>query len=92
MTTDRKDKPKVDKPADHFDKPEDVAKDSSLSATQKKDALDTWEQDARQLLTASNEGMAAPDEGVKPKATPSLDDVVKAKDEIGETPNPKSSH
>jgi hypothetical protein len=39
-----------------------------LSLEEKKKALDTWEQDARQLVTASNEGMegeaAGPDRDV----------------------------
>ena len=42
---------KVEKPAQHFEKPKDVVKDQQLSAREKVDALDTWEQDARQLLT-----------------------------------------
>ena len=41
----------------HFDKPKDVVKDKDLFTHEKKDALDTWEQDARQLLIASNEGI-----------------------------------
>lgn len=44
--------PRVGKPAERF-----VVKDEDLSTREKKDALDTWEQDARQLLVASDEGM-----------------------------------
>jgi hypothetical protein len=84
--------PKVDKPAEHFEKPKDVVKDQALSVEEKKDALDAWEQDARQLLTASNEGMAGAEEGLKRKDSHRLDEVVKAKDKIGETPNPKPAH
>ncbi len=83
---------KVEKPAEHFDKPKDVVKDRNLSTSEKKDALDTWEQDARQLLTASNEGMAGAEEGLEPKENNRLDEVVKAKQTIGETSNPKSAH
>jgi len=36
-----------------------------LTPAEKKKALDIWEQDARQLITASNEGMAAPKEGLR---------------------------
>jgi hypothetical protein len=84
--------PKVDKPAEHFKRPKDVSKDDKLSEQEKKSALDTWEQDARQLLTASNEGMPGPEEGVKRNDTPRLDEVVKAKEKMGETPNSKPSH
>src|SRR5262245_26975284 len=48
---------KVHNPLVEFDKPSDVVKDTSLTQAEKKQALDTLEQDARQLLTASNEGM-----------------------------------
>ena len=46
--------PKIDKieqPETHFQSPTDVVKDSKLSHEDKKKTLDTWEQDARQLLT-----------------------------------------
>lgn len=84
--------PKVDQRAEHFERPKDVVKDERLSEQDKKSALDTWEQDARQLLTASNEGMPGPAEGVERADTHRLDDVVKAKEKMGETPNPKPSH
>lgn len=87
-----KNDPKIDKPAENYEKPKDVVKDKSLTIPEKKEALDTWEQDARQLLTASNEGMPGPEEGVEPKDSHRLDEVVKAKDKIGETPNPKPAH
>ena len=80
---------KVEKPAEHFEKPKDVVKDQDLTSREKVDALDTWEQDARQLLTASNEGMLGAEEGLEPKDDNRLDEVVKAKQKIGETPNPK---
>jgi hypothetical protein len=47
--------PKVENPATHFDKPTDVVRDKTLSADEIRKALNTWDQDARQLLTASNE-------------------------------------
>ena len=49
---------KVQKPSTCFDEPQDVLVDSSLSKAQKVEALDTLEQDARQLAEASSEGMA----------------------------------
>ena len=55
---------KIEQPETHLQSPTDVVKDSKLSHEDKKDALNTWEQDARQLLTASNEGMPGSEEGL----------------------------
>ncbi|MEO3474437.1 hypothetical protein AAFN86_21405 [Roseomonas sp. CAU 1739] len=72
-------KTKVEKPATYFQSPSDVVSDARLSATQKRKALDTLEQDARQLADASAEGMA----GGEPT---NLHDVLQAKAEFcGET-------
>ena len=83
---------KRDHPEDHFDTPAAITKDSSLSPSEKKEALDTWEQDARQLLTASNEGMAGNKEGSSPDAAPKLGRVVREKIKMGEKPKHKPSH
>ena len=85
-------KNKIVKPEAHFDKPKDVVKDDALSHEEKKKALDTWEQDERQLLTASNEGMPGSDEGQQRKKANRLDKIVQAKDQIGEKPQHKPSH
>ena len=45
---------KVENPANNFENPSAVVKDKDLPLKEKKKALNTWEQDARQLLTASN--------------------------------------
>ena len=45
-------------PAAHFPSPADVAGDARLSPRQKRAALATWEQDARQLAVATEEGMS----------------------------------
>jgi hypothetical protein len=66
---------KVQKPATHFDEPHEVVADPSLSKPQKVKALDTLEQDARQLSEASAEGMAG---GERTK----LHEVLKAKDKL----------
>ena len=58
MTEQAKIDDKVQKPAAHFDQPHEVVVDPSLSKPQKVKALDTLEQDARQLSEASAEGMA----------------------------------
>jgi hypothetical protein len=83
---------RVDNPETHYDKPADIAADKKLSPDEKSKALNNWEQDARQLLTASNEGMAGSAEGLEPDDHHRLGEVVRAKAEIGEKPKPKPSH
>ena len=83
--------PKVENPATHFDKPKDVVHDKTLSANEKKEALNTWEQDSQQLLTASNEGMPGSEEGLQPDEHNRLSEVVRAKASIGEKPKHKPS-
>jgi hypothetical protein len=87
-----KDSSKVKNPAVAFAKPLDVVKDSTLSKTEKAEALDTWEQDARQLMTASNEGMPGPQEGLDPDDHHNMGQVLRAKEKIGRTPNYKPAH
>jgi len=55
---------KIKHPATHYKTPENILEDKELSSEEKKEALNTWEQDARQLLSASNEGMPGSEEGV----------------------------
>ena len=82
----------VNNPETHYDKPADIAADNKLSPEEKSKALNTWEQDARQLLTASNEGMAGSAEGLEPSDHHRLGEVVRAKAKIGERPKQKPSH
>jgi hypothetical protein len=79
---------KIHNPQAEFDKPSDVVKDSRLSITEKKKALENLEQDAHQLMTASNEGMAPENDHVA-EHEPKLDEVVKAQQRIGEKPQHK---
>ncbi len=58
MNEDRTTRAKVAKPHAHFEEPADIVIDPALSKDQKKKALDSVEQDARQLLDASSEGMS----------------------------------
>jgi hypothetical protein len=83
---------KIESPQDSFDHPSDIVKDRQLSSEEKRDALDTWEQDAHQLLTASNEGMSGSEEGIEPKDDHRLGEVVRAKAKIGVKPQRKASH
>jgi hypothetical protein len=82
---------KVANPSTEFEMPKDLIKDSDLSHADKRRALDTWEQDARQLMTASNEGMPGKEEGLETIKNNPLDEVVQAKDKIGEKPADKPS-
>ena len=88
---DKKAKDKVENPNAQFKKPKEVVQDKALSHEEKKKALDTWEQDERQLLTASNEGMPASDEGLQSRDDNRLDEVVRAKEKIGAKPKHKPS-
>ena len=86
-------KDKVEKPEVHFVKPKEVINDKALSGhDEKKNALNTWEQDERQLLTASNEGMSGSDEGLRSIYDNRLGEVLRAKGTIGEKPKHKPSH
>jgi hypothetical protein len=82
---------KIHNPLAEFDTPSDVVKDSELSPTEKKKALENLEQDAHQLMTASNEGMAPENDHVA-EHEPKLDEVVKAQQRIGEKQQHKPAH
>jgi hypothetical protein len=85
--TEEKDK-KIHNPQAELGKPSDVVNDPELSKTDKKKALENLEQDAHQLMTASNEGMAPENDEVL-KHEPKLEEVVKAQRRIGEKPQNK---
>src|SRR6266566_4101326 len=72
-------KAKLEKPANYYKSPDDITKDADLSPDEKRQALNTWEQDARQMLTASNEGMEGDEEGLDQRDTHRLGEVVRAK-------------
>jgi hypothetical protein len=80
---------KLEHPAEHYASPRDIVEDETLSDDEKEKALDTWEQDARQMLTASNEGMPGSAEGQKPSDRPRLAEVLRAKEAIGAKPKRK---
>lgn len=84
-------KERVENPKAHFAEPKDVIQDDTLSLSEKKNALYAWEQDERQLLTASNEGMSGSDEGFRSENDNRLGDVILAEETIGEKPTDKPS-
>jgi hypothetical protein len=92
MADSLKAKDKVENPEAHFDKPKEIVQDKALSHNEKKKALNTWEQDERQLLTASNEGMPGSEEGLTSDDDNRFGEVVRSKEKIGEKPTHKPSH
>ena len=83
---------KVHNPATEFEKPSDVVYGRKLSSEEKRKALDNWEQDARQLMTASSEGMPGSEEGLDPDDHHRIAEVVRAKQAIGDKPKHKPAH
>ena len=73
---------KIACPKSHYPSPNDIAKDHTLSQQEKTGALNTWEQDARQLLTASDEGMAGGKEGRHQNDHYRLGEISRAKTKI----------
>jgi hypothetical protein len=92
MTGSEKKTQKIEHPEAHYRTPEDISNDMTLSPEEKKKALNTWEQDAHQLLTASGEGMPGSKEGIRPNDHHRLGEVVRAKEKIGIKPKHKPSH
>ncbi len=70
---------KIQHPQAHYGTPDKLIKDQDLSPEEKKTALNVWEQDARQMLTASNEGMQGSKEGVSRSDHHQLGQVERAK-------------
>ena len=48
----------VASPTSHFEKPADILANPDLTDVQKKKILDAWEEDARRLSVATEEGMS----------------------------------
>src|SRR5260221_12034724 len=84
-------KGKVEKPATHYKSPDDIVKDKDLSPAEKRQALNTWEEDARQMLTASNEGMEGDQEGLDRRDSHRLGEGGRAKEKNGAKPKDKQS-
>jgi len=82
---------KVERPQLHYATPDQLIDDRALSLEDKINALKIWEQDARQMLTASNEGMPGSDEGIDPANHHMLDQVKRARDKLRRASKPTSS-
>jgi|GEM_PF-1490197 len=70
---------KIEHPQSQYATPDELIDDRDLSFAEKIDALNIWEQDARQMLTASNEGMPGSEEGIDPSNHHMLGQVERAK-------------
>jgi hypothetical protein len=70
---------KIEHPQSHYATPDELIDDRNLSVAEKVDALNIWEQDARQMLTASDEGMEGSEEGIDPGNHHMLGQVERAK-------------
>jgi hypothetical protein len=66
----------LENPASHFDSPSQILTANRLSDEQKKQALDAWEEDARRLSVATEEGMSGGESS-------RMDEVSEAKVELG---------
>jgi hypothetical protein len=73
---------KIEHPQTHYATPDELIDDPALSLEEKTKALDIWEQDALQMLTASGEGMPGSEEGKDPNDRPLLARVQRAKDKL----------
>ncbi len=82
---------KIEHPQSHYATPDELIDDRALSFEEKRDALRIWEQDARQMLTASNEGMPGSDEGIDPSNHHMLGQVERARDKLQRSAKPAVS-
>jgi hypothetical protein len=80
-------KDKIEHPQAHYKAPDEITNDNELNPEQRKKALDTWEQDARQMLTASTEGMAGSEEGITRDEHNRFGEVARAKAKLGKKLN-----
>jgi hypothetical protein len=82
---------KIEHPQAHYATPDELIEDQDITLEEKLAALTIWQQDARQLLTASNEGMPGSDEGADPSNHHMLGQVERAKDRLQAKLKPKTS-
>jgi hypothetical protein len=82
---------KIEHPQSHYGTPDELIEDRALSLDEKIKALKIWEQDARQMLTASGEGMAGSEEGIDPSNHNMLGQVERARDKLQSSSKPAAS-
>jgi hypothetical protein len=79
---------KIEHPQSHCATPDELIEDRAFPRRQNKGKI--WEQDARQMLTASGEGMPGSEEGINPSDHSMLGQVERARDKLqrSQTPAP----
>jgi hypothetical protein len=77
---------KIEHPQSHYATPDELIDDRALSRDEKIKALKIWEQDARQMLTASGEGMPGSEEGIDPDNHNMLGQVERARGKLDTAP------
>jgi hypothetical protein len=82
---------KIEHPQSHYATPDELIDDRALSRDEKIKALKIWEQDARQMLTASGEGMPGSEEGIDPDNHNMLGQVERARDKLQRSTKPTGS-
>jgi len=82
---------KIEHPQSHYPTPDELIEDRALSLDEKIKALKVWEQDARQMLTASGEGMPGSDEGIDPGEHHMLGQVERARDKLQRSSKPAAT-
>jgi len=82
---------KIEHPQSHYATPDELTEDGALTLDDKIKALKIWEQDARQMLTASGEGMPGSEEGIDPEDRGMLGQVKRALDKLQRSPTPSPS-
>jgi len=82
---------KIEHPQSHYATPDELIEDRGLSLDEKIKALKVWEQDARQMLTASGEGMPGSEEGISPSDHSMLGQVERARDKLQRSQTPRRS-
>ena len=82
---------KIEHPQSHYATPDELTEDGALTLDDKIKALKIWEQDARQMLTASGEGMPGSEEGINPDDRSMLGQVKRALDKLQRSPTPSPS-
>jgi hypothetical protein len=83
---------KIEHPQSHYATPDELIDDHALSVDEKIKALKIWEQDARQMLTASGEGMPGSEEGIDPSNHNMLGQVERARDKLQRPPKSAAMH
>ena len=79
---------KIEHPQSHYATPDELIDDRALSLDEKIKALKIWEQDARQMFTASGEGMPGSEEGIDPSNHNMLGQVERARAKLQRSPKP----